>query len=49
MLTVRHAAAVLTVSTWKIYAMVQRGELKHVRVSHAIRVVVQAPPVSTDH
>ncbi len=42
LLTVRQAAAVLKVSTWMIYAMVQRGELEHVRVSNAIRVIVRA-------
>lgn len=42
MLTVRQAAAVLKVSTWTVYTMVQRGELEHVRVSNAIRVVVRA-------
>ncbi len=38
--TVREMAALLRVCTTTVYAMVRRGELPHVRVSNAIRVVV---------
>jgi excisionase family DNA binding protein len=37
-LTVREVADRLRVSTATAYAMVERGELAHVRVSNAIRV-----------
>ena len=39
MLTVKEVAAMLRVSTATVYAMVKRGELAHVRVSNAIRIV----------
>ncbi|MBI3182075.1 MAG: helix-turn-helix domain-containing protein [Myxococcales bacterium] len=38
MLTVRQVAERLGVSTATVYALVERGELAHVRVSNAIRV-----------
>ncbi len=37
-LTVREVAEVLKVSTATVYAMVERGELEHFRVSNSIRV-----------
>jgi excisionase family DNA binding protein len=37
LLTVREVAAVLRVSTATVYAMCRRGELRFLRVSHAIR------------
>jgi excisionase family DNA binding protein len=42
-LTVREAAEILKVSTATVYALVQRGELPHVRVSNAIRIVLTVP------
>jgi excisionase family DNA binding protein len=38
MLTVREVAAALQVSTATVYALCERGELPHLRVSNAIRV-----------
>ncbi len=38
LLTVREVAERLAVSTATVYALVERGELPHVRVSNAIRV-----------
>jgi excisionase family DNA binding protein len=40
-MTVKEVAAVLRVCTATVYAMIERGELEHVRVSNAIRVVVR--------
>jgi excisionase family DNA binding protein len=37
-LTVREVATLLKVSTATVYAMVERGELAHFRVTNAIRV-----------
>jgi hypothetical protein len=42
--TVKQVAAVMKVSTWMVYAMIERGELPHVRVSNAIQVVVTTDP-----
>jgi len=41
LLTVREAAARLRVSTATVYALCERGELRHVRVSNAIRLRVE--------
>jgi excisionase family DNA binding protein len=38
-LTVREAAAVLKVCTATVYKLCERGELPHLRVSNAIRVL----------
>jgi excisionase family DNA binding protein len=38
LLTVRAAAERLAVSTATVYALCERGELPHVRVSNAIRI-----------
>jgi len=38
LLTVREVAARLAVSTATVYALCERGQLRHVRISHAIRV-----------
>ncbi|MCC6810909.1 MAG: helix-turn-helix domain-containing protein [Deltaproteobacteria bacterium] len=38
LLSVREVAAVLGVSTATVYALIERGEIVHVRVSNAIRV-----------
>ena len=38
LLTVRQVAASLSVSTATVYALIDRGELAHARVSNAIRV-----------
>jgi excisionase family DNA binding protein len=38
LLTVRQVATELGVSTWTVYALVDRGELAHVRISNAIRI-----------
>jgi excisionase family DNA binding protein len=40
LLTVKEAAAVLRVCTATVYAMIERGELPHVRVSNSIRIVL---------
>jgi len=40
LMTVREVAAALRVCTATVYSMIERGELEHVRVSNAIRVVV---------
>ena len=42
LLSVREVAAQLGVSTATVYALVQRGELAHVRVSNAIRITPAA-------
>ncbi len=41
LLTVREAAEHLRVSTATVYALCERSELRHVRVSNAIRVRVE--------
>ena len=38
LLTVREVAAILKVSTATVYRLVERGEVAHIRVSHAIRI-----------
>jgi excisionase family DNA binding protein len=38
LLTVREVAARLSVSTATIYALCDRGELPHIRISNAIRI-----------
>jgi excisionase family DNA binding protein len=38
LLTVREVAARLAVSTATVYALCERGQLRHVRISNAIRV-----------
>jgi len=38
LLTVREVAARLAVSTATVYSLCERGQLRHVRVSNAIRV-----------
>jgi len=38
LLTVREVAARLAVSTATVYALCERGQLRHVRVSNAIRI-----------
>jgi excisionase family DNA binding protein len=40
LLTVKELASLLGVCTATVYAMVERGELPHVRVGNAIRIVV---------
>jgi excisionase family DNA binding protein len=40
--TVGEVAKALRVCTATVYAMIERGELEHVRVSNAIRVVLSA-------
>jgi excisionase family DNA binding protein len=47
LLTVREAADALRVCTATVYSMIVRGELEHVRVSNAIRVVVRAVAVES--
>ncbi|MBN1609409.1 MAG: helix-turn-helix domain-containing protein [Polyangiaceae bacterium] len=41
--TVKEVAATLRVCTATVYSMVERGELEHVRVSNAIRIVAHCP------
>ena len=41
--TVKEVAAILRVCTATVYAMVERGELPHIRAANAIRVVVAYP------
>ena len=41
--TVKEVAVILRVCTATVYAMVERGQLSHVRVRNAIRVVVARP------
>jgi excisionase family DNA binding protein len=49
LLTVKEVAEILRVCTATVYSMVERGELKHVRVSNAIRIVVgPAKPPDTE-
>jgi excisionase family DNA binding protein len=43
LMTVKEVAKALRVCTATIYAMIERRELEHVRVSNAIRVVVRLP------
>jgi len=38
LLTVREVAERLAVCTATVYALVERGEIRHVRISNAIRV-----------
>ena len=38
LLTVREVAERLAVSTATVYALCERGEIRHVRVSNAIRI-----------
>ena len=40
-MTVKEVATALRVCTATVYNMVRRGELEHVRVSNAIRVVLK--------
>ncbi len=42
LLSVREVAAVLRVSTATVYALIERGEIVHVRVSNAIRISAAA-------
>ena len=42
LLTVNEAAEILRVCAATVYSMVERGELVHVRVSNAIRIVVSS-------
>jgi excisionase family DNA binding protein len=44
LMTVKEVATVLRVCTATVYGMVERGELEHMRVSNAIRVVVRLSP-----
>jgi len=46
--TVKEVAAILRVCTATVYAMVERGELRHVRVRNAIRIVVAASETALD-
>lgn len=46
--TVREVAAILRVCTATVYAMVERGELPHVRVRNAIRIVVTVSETALD-
>ncbi len=48
LLTVREVAKALRVCTATVYAMIERGELEHVRVSNSIRVVVQPTAQDSD-
>ncbi len=41
LMTVKEVATALRVCTATVYNMVERGELEHVRVSNAIRVVLK--------
>jgi excisionase family DNA binding protein len=41
LLTVVEVARLLRVCTATVYSMVERGELEHVRVSNAIRIVLR--------
>jgi excisionase family DNA binding protein len=41
LLTVKEVAMALRVCTATVYSMIERGELQHVRVSNAVRVVVR--------
>ena len=41
LLSVREAAGRLRVSTATVYALGERGELRHIRISNAIRLQVQ--------
>jgi excisionase family DNA binding protein len=43
LLTVRETARLLGVCLASAYAMVERGELVHLRIGNAIRVVVRRP------
>jgi excisionase family DNA binding protein len=43
LMTVGEVAKALRVCTATVYAMIERGELEHVRVSNVIRVVVRLP------
>lgn len=47
-LTVKEVAAILRVCTATVYAMVDRGELLHVRVRNAIRIVVAVSETALD-
>ncbi len=47
-LTVKEVAGILRVCTATVYAMIERGELPHVRVSNAIRVVVAVNETALD-
>ncbi len=42
LLTVKETASALRVCTATVYGMIERGDLEHVRVSNAIRVVVRS-------
>jgi excisionase family DNA binding protein len=42
LMTVGEVAKALRICTATVYAMIERGELEHVRVSNAIRVVVSS-------
>lgn len=41
LMSVKEVAAALRVCTATVYSMIERGELEHVRVSNAIRVMVR--------
>lgn len=44
-MTVKEVAKALRVCTATVYGMIERGELEHVRVSNAIRVVLPAAKI----
>jgi len=46
-MSVKEVAKALRVCTTTVYDMVERGELTHVRVSNAIRVVVRCVEVAS--
>jgi excisionase family DNA binding protein len=46
--TVKEVAAILRVCTATVYAMVERGELPHVRVRNSIRIVVYVSETALD-
>jgi excisionase family DNA binding protein len=48
LLTVREVATALRVCTATVYGILERGELEHVRVSNAIRVVVTRDETPAD-
>ena len=48
-MSVKEVAKALRVCNTTVYEMVERGELTHVRVSNAIRVVVECPDNVSPH
>jgi excisionase family DNA binding protein len=49
LMTVKEVAKALRVYTATVYGMIDKGEIEHIRMSNAIRVVVRLPGCPDDN